>query len=154
MLLSILIVDASTKSYAASRLPEMRYASWSFPYGGVGVFEDLFGIEFSIVHATNTGMAWSLLAHSPDLLLFVRGILIAAIFGYLLFFTPPLCYLLPLSCILAGALGNVIDFFFYRHVVDLFYFVFWGYSYPVFNVADIAITSGALALCFAGWKKR
>ena len=46
----------------------------------------------------------------------------------------------------AGALGNVLDIFLYGHVVDMFYFVFWGWSYPVFNLADASIFIGIATL--------
>jgi signal peptidase II len=45
---------------------------------------------------------------------------------------------------LAGALGNLIDRLFLGYVVDFFDFRIW----PVFNVADSAITIGAILL---GW---
>lgn len=49
-----------------------------------------------------------------------------------------------LACICGGALGNLIDRLVYGHVVDFLHF-HWGerWWFPAFNVADIAITSGA-----------
>jgi signal peptidase II len=49
-----------------------------------------------------------------------------------------------LSLILGGALGNVIDRVLFGHVID-FIRVHWGEHYfPAFNVADSAITVGAV----------
>jgi signal peptidase II len=48
--------------------------------------------------------------------------------------------------ILAGAVGNVFDCIVYGHVIDMFCFIFWGYIYPVFNIADAAIFCGILML--------
>jgi signal peptidase II len=53
-------------------------------------------------------------------------------------------YTLALSFILAGALGNLIDRLFFGYVIDFLDFRIW----PVFNVADSAITVGAVML---GW---
>lgn len=53
-------------------------------------------------------------------------------------------YNIALVLILAGGLGNLIDRIFYGHVIDFLDFRFW----PVFNVADSAITVGAFIL---GW---
>ena len=53
-------------------------------------------------------------------------------------------YIISLSLILAGALGNLIDRVFYGYVIDFLDFRIW----PVFNVADSAITIGAIML---GW---
>ena len=51
-------------------------------------------------------------------------------------------YSLALSFILAGALGNLIDRMFFGYVIDFLDFRVW----PVFNIADSAITIGALIL--------
>jgi signal peptidase II len=51
-----------------------------------------------------------------------------------------------LALILGGALGNAWDRFFDGYVVDYLHF-HWGDAYfPAFNVADIAITTGAIML--------
>nr|WP_116301682.1 signal peptidase II [Alkalilimnicola ehrlichii] len=48
-----------------------------------------------------------------------------------------------LSLILGGAVGNLIDRVAYGHVVDFIHFYIGDWSWPIFNVADIAITVGA-----------
>jgi signal peptidase II len=53
-----------------------------------------------------------------------------------------------LSLVLTGALGNILDYFLYGHVVDLFRFSFRGYSFPVFNCADVWIFLGVSSLFF------
>jgi signal peptidase II len=51
-----------------------------------------------------------------------------------------------LALILGGAIGNAWDRFFDGYVVDYLHF-HWGDAYfPAFNVADIAITGGAIML--------
>lgn len=117
-----------------------------YPYGGVGVFQNILGVEFSLVHTTNTGAAWGWLNEFQIPLLILR---IVIILGIVIFFwkfnkNPRLEY--PLTLILAGAVGNVIDVYFYGHVIDMFYFNLWGYPFPVFNVADTAISFGVLGL--------
>src|SRR5690606_35792653 len=51
-----------------------------------------------------------------------------------------------LTCILGGAVGNLIDRIQHGHVIDFFLFYWKGWSFPAFNVADIAITCGAALL--------
>ncbi|MFT6766549.1 MAG: signal peptidase II [Burkholderiaceae bacterium] len=58
-----------------------------------------------------------------------------------------------LSCILGGAVGNVLDRIMHGYVVDFLDFhwdwltpVFYKGHFPSFNVADIAISVGAIAL--------
>jgi signal peptidase II len=59
-----------------------------------------------------------------------------------------------LSLILGGALGNVIDRLRLGHVVD-FISAHWGreYYFPAFNVADSAITIGAVLLLLDAWRE-
>jgi len=53
---------------------------------------------------------------------------------------------IALTLILGGALGNLFDRLVYGHVID-FISVHWGDSYfPAFNIADSAITIGAVML--------
>ncbi len=51
-----------------------------------------------------------------------------------------------LALILGGAVGNLIDRAAYGKVVDFLLFHAYGWSYPAFNVADSAITVGAVIL--------
>lgn len=51
-----------------------------------------------------------------------------------------------LSLVLGGAIGNLFDRLWHGHVVD-FISVHWGSAYfPAFNIADSAITLGAICL--------
>jgi len=55
-------------------------------------------------------------------------------------------FCLALSLILGGALGNVIDRVLYGGVADFLDFHLLGWHWPAFNVADMAISCGALML--------
>jgi signal peptidase II len=58
---------------------------------------------------------------------------------------------LPLSLIIGGALGNLVDRLRFGHVTD-FVQVYWGdWSFPAFNVADSAISVGAVLLIVFGF---
>ena len=57
---------------------------------------------------------------------------------------------LPLALIIGGALGNLIDRLIHGQVTD-FIQVYWhAWSFPAFNVADSAITVGAVLLVAFG----
>lgn len=57
---------------------------------------------------------------------------------------------LPLSLVIGGAIGNVIDRIRFGHVVD-FIDVYYGASHwPAFNIADSAISVGAIMLIIFG----
>ena len=55
-------------------------------------------------------------------------------------------FCLALSLILGGAVGNVIDRVLVGAVVDFLDFHAFGFHWPAFNVADMAISCGAILL--------
>ncbi len=93
---------------------------------------------FSITYAQNTGASFSMLQAYP---LFLT-ICAVAVLGFLLWYYRHLemQYRLPYALILAGVLGNLIDRLFFGAVTDFIYFHFW----PIFNVADMAISIGTM----------
>ncbi|MBA3957295.1 MAG: signal peptidase II [Parachlamydiaceae bacterium] len=137
----VLAADLLTKYWVQSHLHPTGY-SRGYPYGGIPVFHNFFGIEFSINHETNRGAAWGMLANWQAYLVFFRIALIIGLLCYFFFFNKRRTWDIPLILITAGALGNIVDYFIYGHVIDMFHFVLWGYDYPVFNVADSAIFIG------------
>ena len=54
------------------------------------------------------------------------------------------------AAIFAGAVGNAVDRAAHGYVVDFIHIAYW----PIFNVADIAIVAGALALGVATGVRR
>lgn len=95
---------------------------------------------------TNRGAAWGLFGDHQELLLIFRAIVILFLIGYLLFRSPPLKVKIGLFLVVAGGIGNILDYFIYGHVIDMFHFVLWGYDFPIFNVADISIFLGVVWL--------
>lgn len=147
----VLIADALSKYWVHAKLPIMSSRFPVYPYGGLPIFDNFLGIEFSITHLTNRGAAWGTFGSYQDVLLGVRILLIMGMIAYLwrLRYQPTVHFFLCL--VIAGALGNVIDYFAYGHVVDMFHFVLWGYHFPVFNIADSAVCigiCGILAISF------
>lgn len=148
----VLLADFFTKYFIQLSLPLMNHHLTEYPYGGIGVFRDFLGIEFSITHAINLGAAWGMFSEWQIYLLFIRIFIIAGVAIYAVFFNVNQSRDIPLALILAGACGNVVDFFIYGHVVDMLHFVLWGYEYPVFNLADSAIFIGIVWLFILSWR--
>jgi signal peptidase II len=148
---SVLILDQMTKFFTYKYLPLLESHYYSYPYGGIGVFKEFLGIEFSLNYMANKGAAWGVLGDYQIPLLILR---VGLIFGLLVYFfknkTPSILQI-PLVLIIAGAVGNVLDYFIYGHVIDMFHFVLWGYDFPVFNVADSAISIGIGLLFLLSW---
>ncbi len=61
--------------------------------------------------------------------------------------------LLGLSFVLSGAVGNLIDRTAYGFVIDFIDLHYQDFYWPVFNVADIAISLGVAVLLFSEFKK-
>src|SRR5262245_65799469 len=107
---------------------------------------------FNLVLAYNTGAAFSILADAAGWQrgLFVGIALIAAawIIWLLRRYPHQRLFALALSLVLAGAIGNVIDRIMVGAVVDFLDFHAFGRHWPAFNVADSAITCGAVLLAW------
>jgi signal peptidase II len=105
---------------------------------------------FLIDHVRNPGMAWSLFQDVPGAVWIVlrSGLTLALIWLYAKTVRPhgaPWWTHAAFGLLLAGALGNLYDNVFaeHGHVRDFLHFIFGGWSFPVFNVADAMITVGA-----------
>lgn len=142
----VLFFDFSTKYWVVHHLPLIQPFA-GFPFGGIGIFQSKW-FTFSIVHEINRGTAWGLFANYQVLLNLFRVAVIAGMLVYLFFFHPPRYVQMPFILIIAGAFGNILDYFLYGHVVDMFYMIFYRYSYPIFNIADSAIFCSVVYLLF------
>jgi signal peptidase II len=107
-------------------------------------------LDLTLVY--NTGAAFSFLAAESGWQRWLFSGLAIAVAGIIAFWLKRLKarsqWLLScaLSLILAGALGNVIDRLRLGHVID-FVSAYWNeHMFPAFNVADSAITVGAILL--------
>ena len=105
---------------------------------------------FNVVRVHNTGAAFSFLASASGWQRwFFTAIGIAAalfIVWLLKSHAGQKLFSLAMACILGGAVGNVIDRSLYGYVVDFLDFHYGGWHFPAFNMADSAITLGALCL--------
>ena len=105
---------------------------------------------FNIVRVHNTGAAFSFLAQAGGWQRwFFTGLgLVAAVFLVWLLYRHPgqRLFGLAVACILGGAVGNVIDRIVHGYVVDFLDFHAAGLHFPAFNLADSAISLGAVGL--------
>ena len=101
----------------------------------------------------NPGAAFSFLADQPGWQRWLFTVLALAVSGWIaleLRRHPGQKLLsLALALIMGGALGNVIDRIRFGAVVDFIQWHVAGYYWPAFNVADSAITVGAVLLVFS-----
>ncbi|MCB0753103.1 MAG: signal peptidase II [Ignavibacteriae bacterium] len=162
----IVVIDQITKilvkgisiPFLGLELPGMQYGS------SINVIGDLFKITF----VENPGMAFGINVGGYAKLLLSLFSLVASI-GIIIYIykvrNEKLLYRVSLALILGGAVGNLIDRFFYGviygyapllygRVVDFLHFNALGFtifgktyeSFPIFNVADSAVTIGVAIL--------
>jgi signal peptidase II len=151
MALVVLALDQWTKWLAVTHL------SYGVP---VPVMEPW--LNWTLVH--NFGAAFSFLSKSGGLQhWFFSGVALLAVLGLPIWIArvqrSERLLSVSLSLVWAGALGNLIDRLRFRYVID-FIHVHWHdvWHYPVFNIADSAITVGAVLLIWhelrAWWQAR
>jgi signal peptidase II len=104
----------------------------------------------NIVRVHNRGAAFSFLAGADgwQRWFFVGIGAVAAVFIIYMLRTHAgqrlFCF--ALTCILGGAIGNVLDRLLHGYVVDMVDFHIGRWHFPAFNVADTAITFGVIFL--------
>jgi signal peptidase II len=105
---------------------------------------------FNVVRVHNTGAAFSFLANAGgwQRWLFTGiGVVAALLILWMLKSHPgQKLFAFAMASILGGAIGNVLDRILYGYVVDFLDFHWKGWHFPAFNVADSAITLGAICL--------
>ncbi len=105
---------------------------------------------FNIVRVHNSGAAFSFLASASG---WQRWFFTAVGVGAALFIVHMLrshpgqkLFSFAMACILGGAIGNVIDRLLHGYVIDFVDMHYAGWHFPAFNIADSAITIGAVCL--------
>ena len=141
--LLVIVADQLTKTLVASRFAlgdSVTITAW-----------------FNLVRAHNPGAAFSFLADASgwQRWFFVGLGAVASVFIVWMLRRHPgeRLFCLAISLILGGAIGNVIDRLLHGHVIDFLQFhwpflapLFPGGYFPSFNIADAAITAGAIGL--------
>jgi len=112
---------------------------------------------FDLILIYNTGAAFSFLASGSGwqrwLLIGIASVAIIFIIWLMRKEANRPLSRFSLALILSGAIGNLIDRVWHGHVID-FLLVYWqNWYYPAFNVADMAISVGAVLLIFDEWRR-
>lgn len=135
----IIVLDQITKAAISSRFS--LHESYTV-IGGI----------FNLVYVVNPGAAFGFLAGASASFryVFFIGITLAAIALIIYYLlknkTGSLMMVVSLTLIFAGAVGNLIDRVRFGAVVDFLDFYIGTWHWPAFNVADSAITVGAVLM--------
>ena len=145
--LLVLVLDQATKLYFNNALSM---------YQQIVVIPDY----FSWTLAYNTGAAFSFLADSSGWQRWLFALIAVAVSAVLVVWLKRLgrnetWLAVALALVLGGALGNLYDRIVLGHVVD-FILVHWKniHHFPAFNLADSAITVGAVMLALDMFKSK
>ncbi len=131
-----------------------RYIVANFEYAQVMVINDF----LNITRLHNTGAAFSFLANASGWqhwLFIGLGLTVSiAIVIWLRFLRGRRTLSAALALMLGGALGNVVDRVQFGHVIDFIHVHYQQHFFPAFNVADSALTLGAILLVLDGFFSR
>lgn len=105
---------------------------------------------FHITYITNTGTAFGILKDLNTVLALFSIAVIVVIFYYVKNIKEnELAMQISVGLLLGGTVGNIIDRLFYGAVIDFIDFRIW----PVFNLADSAVTISVVCLLILLWNK-
>ena len=135
----LLLVDQSVK-WGMERLLET---------GSLTIIHNFFSLTWS----ENFGAAWSIFENARWFLIIVGFLSLIVLIIMKQTIPDSLGKHLSTSLLFAGILGNLIDRIVFGYVKDYLHFTFFGYSYPIFNLADVFIVCGAILLIWIIWKE-
>jgi len=100
----------------------------------------------------NRGAAWGMLQGQFWLFYLITMVVVVGIVIYIRRLQPTQrLFGVALGLMLGGALGNFIDRVFRKEVVDFIHVYIFDYSFPIFNVADAALTIGVVLMFIYTW---
>lgn len=139
--LAVVFLDRATKAWFESQTTE-------------GWRHEVVHHFIYLVRASNPGMAFSFFADSTSpwtrIILIVGSIIVIGVLAWFLVagHSGGRLTAAGLALLLGGATGNVTDRILHGAVTDFFEVWFGSYHYPAFNLADSAITIGAVLIIF------
>lgn len=126
-----------------------------------GIIEILFHLNeeqiivqnfFSLHYIHNYGAAWSLLDNKIPIIITISLVGLLVIYHFMYIFKTNKRNNIAFGLVVGGIIGNLMDRWLLGYVRDFLDFQFFGYNYPIFNIADMAIVIGIFLLMMAVWK--
>ncbi len=101
---------------------------------------------FALTYVKNYGAAFSILQNSREILIILSVVAITLLFGYVIKHLKSISFksIFFISLLSAGIAGNLHERIAYGYVRD--FFEIRAFNFPVFNISDIFITIGVIAL--------
>ena len=135
---------APISTAAAILLADQLSKEWVIQHLPLGAMRPLLPGLLALQHVRNTGAAFSLLSGNPHQLGLVSALVSVGLLVWILLRPPQGTWLsLAFALLLAGAAGNGLDRWRHGSVTDFLALV--PVSFPVFNLADVAINLAVVA---------
>jgi signal peptidase II len=140
-------ISVSILIIAADQATKWAIIEWVPLYGKVPI-----NFFVNVTHQQNQGAAFSFLADQSGWQRWFFVVLATAVSGVMIAWLwrirqeGPILLMAGLSFVLGGAIGNLIDRAMLGYVTDFIQVWFGSWAFPSFNVADSAITVGAVLL--------
>lgn len=113
----------------------------------LGTSQVILSNVLALTNVRNDGAAWSVLS-GQQWFFTVITIVALGLMGYFFWkLRNDNLYMLAISLLIAGTLGNFIDRIRLGYVVDMFETLFM--NFPIFNVADMCLTFGVIIVIIA-----
>lgn len=113
----------------------------------------IYDVHFNIINGflglnyiQNTGAAWSILEGRQYLLIGISIVMLVLVYNMSFSYDNNKLNNITFGLLFGGIIGNLIDRIFYGFVRDFIDINIFGYDFPVFNIADIAIVFGVIIL--------
>ena len=113
----------------------------------------IYDVHFNIINGflslnyiQNTGAAWSILEGKQYLLIGISIVMLILVYNMSFSYDNNRLNNITFGLLFGGIIGNLIDRIFYGFVRDFIDINIFGYDFPVFNIADIAIVFGVIIL--------
>ena len=132
----LIIVDQLLKIFISSVIP-------------LGESIEVIKNFFYLSYVNNYGGAWSILNNKVLFLIIITVIVLFLLVKYMMKFKKNIRNEIAFGLLYGGIFGNLIDRICYGYVKDFLDFKIFGYNFPVFNFADIAIFFGVILLAIA-----
>ncbi len=139
----VVVADQITKAYIRNNLALFQSIA---PIPALGDF-------LTIINTHNTGAAFGMFKQAGGIFTIVAIVVSAAIvFYYRQIPEGQIPIRIALGLQLGGAIGNLIDRLLFGTVTDFIFFHWYdALNAPIFNVADLSITSGVIVLALLMW---
>ena len=134
---TVIIIDQITKYFAVEKLALHEVKSIYEGFNLILIYNE--GAAFSFLSDAGGWQRWFLIGVSCVVCVFIVAWMYQSI-------SKSKCLLAGLSLILGGALGNLWDRLSLGYVVDFIEVYYKDLYWPAFNIADSAITIGAILL--------